>query len=385
MKAQQATSDTIVGTFIIAGVLAIILLTFIIRDDLFGGTYEVKASFQSISGLEYGSPVLVSGIRNGRVVSIEYTSPEELEPVQIYDDYGQVVEEMYQPVVVTLRVSDEINIYSNATVRLVQQGFIGDKRVEIDPGSPELGAKLVTSDSPPIPGQPIFDMENVMRKADAIVTDVQATVSEFRSFVDDDENVVALRTTLRNLNSSVEKVYEYLENNQQNVEVAIENIRQVSAEMVEVTERAKLFMEEGGRFDSISGEVETTIAALRTDLDALVATANETVGTINDTVAKIDERSERFTGSAVELMDSTKTNIEDLTANLETTSENLDVIIARVRSGEGTVGRLLTDPEPFEDLKETIDALHNFILGEQSQYYEFDIKYSNPEAAGQAK
>lgn len=384
MKAQQATSDTIVGTFIIAGVLAIVLLTFIIRDDLFGGTYEVKASFQSISGLEYGSPVLVSGIRNGRVVSIEYTSPEELEPVQIYDDYGQVVEEIIQPVVVTLRVSDEINIYSNATVRLVQQGFIGDKRVEIDPGSPKLGARLITSDSPPIPGQPIFDMENVMRKADAIVTDVQATVSEFRSFVDDDENVVALRTTLRNLNSSVEKVYEYLENNQENVEVAIENIRQVSSEMVEVTERAKLFMEEGGRFDSISGDVESTLADLRMDLDELVATANETVGTINDTVAKIDERSERFTGSAVDLMDSTKTNIADLTENLATTSENLDVIISRVRSGEGTVGRLLTDPEPFEDLKETIDALHNFILGEQSQYYEFDIKYSDPESAGQA-
>lgn len=383
MKIGTATSDTIVGLFVVIGFLSIVLMTFVIRDDLFGGTYEFKASFQSVSGLEYGSPVLVSGIRNGRVNKINYIPQEEQQILQIFGANGEVIDEITQPVIVTMRVSDDIQIYSNATVRLVQQGFIGDKRVEIDPGSPD-GGILITEKSDPLRSEPFFDMENVFRKADAIVTDLQATVSSFREFATDDANVIAIRETIQNLNQSVNKLYDYLESNEENVTASIENFKAISENMVEVTDRVKLFMDEGGRFDTISGDIEKTVAELNSDLDELVRITDETINTVNNTVANVDQRSERLTNSAIDLMDGTRGDIEKLTANLERTSANLDIITARLRSGEGTVGRLLTDPQPFEDMKETIEALHNFVIGQESQFYDYDIRYRKlPDGASQ--
>jgi len=361
MEKRNVTADTIVGLFVLAGLFAFVLITFVIRQDLFGSTLTLRATFQSVSGLEYGSPVLVSGIRNGRVSSIRYV---EADPGDVLPD-GQVA----QPVIVTMVVSDDVPIYTNARIRLVQQGFIGDKRVEIDPGSPNGGTRL-KGDEPPLRGDAFFDMEAVFRKADAIVTDMQATVASFREFTTDDENIKAIRQTINNLNTSVTKMHDYLVANEDNVRVAIANVREVSEDMKAFSERAKVFVEEGGRADRIAADAEQTMAEFRRDADDLM-------NRINDAVSKVDARTERLTESATGMMDSSKVQVAELSENLQATSTNLNETIAAIRRGEGTVGRMMSDPQPFEDLKAAVAALHAFVVGEASGV-ETSIQYEIP-------
>lgn len=375
MKASEATSDTIVGFFVLTAILSFVLLTFFLRDDLFGGTYLMKASFQSVSGLEYGSPVLVSGIRKGRVVSIDYEPDGDVPVFEVRDASGNIVERIEQPVIVTMRLSDDINIFSDGKITLAQQGFIGDKRVEIAPGTPAGGVKI-TEKSAPMMSEPIFDLENIFKKADSIATDIQISVASLREFASDDENLKAIRETVRDLNKSVNKVYEYLETNEENVALAVANLKDVSANLVDVSSKAKLFMEDGGRFDNISADAEGAIAQLRADLKVIVEEARSTVETLRSTLSNVDERSERITSSAVGLMDTTKDDIELMTKNLDAAMVNLNVIIARVRAGEGTVGRLMTDPQPFEDLKDSISAVRGFLTGDKNAFYDVDIRYS---------
>lgn len=374
MKVSDATSDTIVGLFVLIAISGFVALTFFLRDDLFGGTYLMKASFQSVSGLEYGSPVLVSGIRKGRVVSIDYQLEGEVPMFTVRDANGVEVERIPQPVIVTMRLSDDITIYSDGKISLAQQGFIGDKRVEIAPGTPEMGIPI-GEDSPPMMSEPVFDLENIFKKADNIASDIQLSVASLREFSTDDANLKAIRDTVRDLNKSVNKVYEYLEENQTNVAEAIANIKVVSANLKDVSERTRIFMEADGRFDQISADVEVTMEQLRADIKDVMAETKTTVENFRSTLGNLDQRSERLTNSAVTLMDATKDDVAVLSANLEEATANLNVIIARIRRGEGTVGRFMTDPQPFEDLKDSISAVRGFLLGEQREYYDLDIRY----------
>ncbi len=254
--------------------------------------------------------------------------------------------------------------------------------MEIAPGSPE-GNFAVTDDSFVMKSEPIFDLENVFKKADSIATDIQISVASLREFATDDENLVAIRETVRDLNKSVNKVYEYLEANEENIALAVANLKDVSANLVQVSARAKVFMEEGGQFETISEDVELAIAQLRGDLKAIVEDANSTVNELRSTLSNVDERSERFTTSAVDLMDSTKQDIQVMTKNLDEATQNLNVIIARVRAGQGTVGRLMTDPQPFEDMKDSISAIRGFLTGNQNTFYDVDIRYSGKPSADQ--
>lgn len=362
MQQRKVTADTIVGLFVLAGLFAFILITFVIRQDLFGKTLTLNATFQSVSGLEYGSPVLVSGIRNGRVSGIRYV------------EKADVPGETSQPVIVTMVVSDDVPIYDNAKIRLVQQGFIGDKRVEIDPGSPD-GGKRLRGGEDPLRGEPFFDMEQVFRKADNIVTDLQATVASFREVTTDDENIKAIRQTINNLNASVTKLQDYLVTNEENVRESVANVRAISEDMKVFSARAKEFIAEGGRADRIASDAEQTMAEFRRDADELM-------NRIKSTVDRVDERSARLTDSATGLMDSAKGDVSSLRANLEETSSNLNEVIAGIRRGDGTVGRMMTDPKPFEDLKASIAALHSFLVG-QDAGVDTGIRYEMPASANE--
>ncbi|MDK2971252.1 MAG: phospholipid/cholesterol/gamma-HCH transport system substrate-binding protein [Candidatus Sumerlaeota bacterium] len=364
MEKSKATADTIVGVFVITGIILINLVTFVIRDDLFGSTVRVRATFESVPGLEVGAPVLVSGIRAGRVVSIDYrVVPEAIRKAATAEngDDGSAPATI-QPVVVTMRVKDKVPIYSNAVVRLVQQGFIGDKRVEIDPGTSDVGI-LLDDDSDPLPGEPQFDMNQVMKKAGLMVEDLGATVSSFREFVTDDATIASIRETIENLNRSVDKVYVYLERNEENVAASIEDIRVVAANMKEFSDKLSRFVDEGGRADQIADTTEESIVELRTEMNATLKKAQDAIDAINESVVRMDERADTISDSTVTFLDSTRGDFNALSENLQETSSNLNAIITNIRRGEGTVGRLMTDPKPFEDLKESIEALHEFLIG----------------------
>ncbi len=377
MKRKKTTSDTVVGLFVILGIIAVNLVTFVIRDDIFGGTTKIKVTFNTVSGLEVGSPVLVSGINGGRVGSIRYV-PEDKRP-NVKSRNGEILDA--QPVVVTMVVRSKFPVYDNARVRLVQQGFIGDKRVEIDPGTPDGGAKLIDNDSPPLRGEPFFDMERVFIQAEQVVDDLQATVASFREFATDDENIATIRKTIENLNRSVEKMHTYLVTNEENVTASVANIREISEDVKEFSERAKIFFAEEGRLDEITGNADATIKDLRGQLNDITTKAEETIDSINKTVVQIDERSARMTDSAVSFMDDTKGDFRALSNNLQETSTNLDAVIRKIKRGEGTVGRLLTDPKPFEDLKDSISTLNSFIAGNEDRFYDTRIEYEMPAAS----
>jgi len=109
--------ETIVGIFVIIGLLAVAYMTVKLgKVDLFGKNYySLYAQFTSVSGLRVGSPVEILGIEVGRVEEMTIDSEKQM-------------------AVVELKIRKDIPVYNDAIASVKTSGLIGDKFIQIDPG-----------------------------------------------------------------------------------------------------------------------------------------------------------------------------------------------------------------------------------------------------------
>jgi phospholipid/cholesterol/gamma-HCH transport system substrate-binding protein len=109
-------------------------------------TYRLRAEFESVGGLEPGGRVFVQGVDAGVVEAIE--PPEQ----------------PGRPVRLVLRVDARLRplIRTDAEARIVTQGVVGARVVEIRPGSP--GADVLP-DGGLVPSVPPIELADLMREA----------------------------------------------------------------------------------------------------------------------------------------------------------------------------------------------------------------------------
>jgi phospholipid/cholesterol/gamma-HCH transport system substrate-binding protein len=109
--------ETIVGIFVTLGIICIGYMTVklgnvhILGDD----SYPLIAKFTSASGLKIGNPVNILGIEVGRVEQIS-------------------MDQANQKAIVQIRIKNGIKVYDDAIAAIKNEGLIGDKYMNIDPG-----------------------------------------------------------------------------------------------------------------------------------------------------------------------------------------------------------------------------------------------------------
>ncbi|MGD9173990.1 MAG: outer membrane lipid asymmetry maintenance protein MlaD [Desulfobacterales bacterium] len=114
---KKYTQETVVGIFVVIGILAIAYMTINLGNVGFFGekSYSLIAKFTSVSGLRVGNPVNMLGLEVGRVESFKM------------DQENQVA-------VVELKINNGIEIYDDAIASIKTEGLIGDKFISIDAG-----------------------------------------------------------------------------------------------------------------------------------------------------------------------------------------------------------------------------------------------------------
>jgi phospholipid/cholesterol/gamma-HCH transport system substrate-binding protein len=114
---KKYTMETVVGIFVTLGLICIGYMTVklgnvhILGDD----SYPLIAKFTSASGLKIGNPVNILGIEVGRVEQIS-------------------MDQANQKAVVQIRIKNGIKVYDDAIAAIKNEGLIGDKYMNIDPG-----------------------------------------------------------------------------------------------------------------------------------------------------------------------------------------------------------------------------------------------------------
>lgn len=108
-----------VGSFVLAGICAILVMIFQVADVKGLGssdTYRLTAEFDNIGSLKVRSPVKVGGVVVGRVESITL-NPKSLLPK------------------VTLAIDSQYNQFSeNSSLQILTSGLIGEQYLSLVPG-----------------------------------------------------------------------------------------------------------------------------------------------------------------------------------------------------------------------------------------------------------
>jgi phospholipid/cholesterol/gamma-HCH transport system substrate-binding protein len=131
---KRATLETIVGIFVLIGILCLAYLSIKLgKMELFGGDfYQVQADFDTVSGLKSGASVEIAGVEVGRVGRILFEPKRDMAKV-------------YMQIKPGIKLSDDVI----ASVRT--RGIIGDKFVKLSPGGSDKfippGGKIRSTES----------------------------------------------------------------------------------------------------------------------------------------------------------------------------------------------------------------------------------------------
>src|SRR5664279_3896249 len=87
---KRATLETIVGVFVLIGILCLAYLSIKLgKMELFGGDfYPVQAEFDTVSGLKSGASVEIAGVEVGRVGRILLDAKSDMARVNLQIKQG---------------------------------------------------------------------------------------------------------------------------------------------------------------------------------------------------------------------------------------------------------------------------------------------------------
>src|SRR5208282_1951433 len=151
------------GAFIIITLAILATGVFLIgsRESMFRSSYEVRADFDNVAGLNEGADVRVGGLRKGSVKNIQLPKQPD----------GKVV------VLMDLERETQSIVKLDSVAAIKSEGMLGDKYIEISFGSMDA-AKL--RDGETIDSQPPVDISDLFGKANQILDTTQGALENVK-------------------------------------------------------------------------------------------------------------------------------------------------------------------------------------------------------------
>ncbi len=330
--------------------LAILFLTVMFAGnirELLAPKTRIYAFFDDVKGLREGAPVWFSGIEIGSVRGLEFAPDRGGIRVMLSIDSS------------ALRF---LKKDSGATIHTL--GLLGDKYVEISPGSKEAeglrpgemiagAAEVEFQDIVRRSQESLTRLTEFMRKLEAILVKIEKGEGTVSKFLTD--------PTLYN-----------------NLKEATSGL----ARLIERVESGKGAL--GGllRDEALYGDIRSSVQDVRAFAERL-RTSEGTLRRLMEDTALYDrflratESLERFSQRLVTARGTVNRLIEDesLYNNINEVSEKLNVILRRIDRGEGLMGSLVRDEELSEELKTTVKEL-KALIREMKEHPERFFKFS---------
>jgi phospholipid/cholesterol/gamma-HCH transport system substrate-binding protein len=282
---------------VVLGILGYFVLK--IEDVQIGhgaGTRKVTAIFDSVAGLDNKSVVRVAGVRVGKVSNIKLRPDGKAE--------------------VTLDVDPEVILHPGASAHVANLGLLGEKYIELDPG-PASAPAIPQEQSVVLRGSQPASMDDITNQVAAIANDVKAITASLRGVMSGPAGEQRLGDIIENVRTITEQVRDLVAANRSNVDATVANAR------------------------VISESLRVEIPRLASSIDRMATQLNGTVGENREDVRSI------------------VANLKTLSSDLKTTSENLNSVTGQIRSGEGTVGKLLYSNEAHDRLTAALGSVES--------------------------
>lgn len=221
---------------------------------------------------------------------------------------------------IELSLKPDVLLYSSASVEIRTQGILGDKYININPGSP--------SDPPLERGAQIMNIKD---------------------------------------RGSIESV--------------IGQIGEIGGSLKDTAKILKESVANDGSRQHVLGRIVLNIEKLSADLADMTTANREKVNDIVDNVRDVTQTLDELLNdpSATGF----KARFKDSLAKLESSLKNIDEITGKINRGEGTIGKLINDDQTAEELNTAIEGINGMLdtAGKLQTGIEFQSYYLGAAAA----
>ncbi|HSP36101.1 MAG TPA: MlaD family protein, partial [Thermoanaerobaculia bacterium] len=259
-------------------------------------TRQVKVIFDNVAGLDEKSAVRVAGVRKGKVSKIKLLPNGKAE--------------------VTLDIDNDVPLYGNANASVANLGLLGEKYIELSSGTPAT-PMMPTQGTVTLQGSSPASIDQVTNQVSAIATDVKAITESLRHVMAGPAGQQRLEDIVDNVRQMTAQTRDLIAANRENVDATVSNMRAITADL------------------------RVEIPKLAASIDRV---ANEIGGTVGENRKEVHQVVE---------------NLRGLSTDLRTTADNLNSITGQVRSGQGTVGKLIYDQEAYKRLNTALGSVES--------------------------
>jgi phospholipid/cholesterol/gamma-HCH transport system substrate-binding protein len=326
---NQSLSELKLGLTVIAAIAVLALGIMNMGGDgqLFASHYTLFMRMENTYGLKIGGPVRLAGFSVGSIEEI--TFPDDINDKRVVVRLN--IEKKYQD-----RIREDSDVAINS------MGLLGDKYVEMGIGSE---ASPVLQDGDTVNGMPDSAMQNVLAGATTGLEGLNVVMGQLRIILDD---VAKGQGTVGHLLKD-EKLYKDLSS-------AITNIEDITMEMSQNKGALGKLIHDPALYNNLNDVARKTneLAGKLNEGSFIKLSENEAFYTDMSSLAQnlnglsYDARSfmeNLESGNIAKLSDD-----KQLYARIDRISTNLDSLLAKIDSGDGSAGKLLTDDELYDNM-----------------------------------
>lgn len=307
MKSVRHNNDFIVGlTVILFTVIVIASVLWLKQADIKGRAQTILVRTRDVGGITPGHPVVIRGVRAGRVQSI------------LLGESGWVV--------LTLSIDNNITLPADPVVLIASSSLFGEWQATVAsssgmPADRELRSLIAeartTHDT--LPGAVLPDIAQLTSIAGRIAGDVAQVAERVQVAFDDDaaremrESIRSFAKASSDLSQIVNRQMQSLDRITVEVEKGVASINETAAAASRIAARADS--------STSGGELSQLIESSRRAADELLQAATRLRAVAND--------------------------VDNTQRLLATTVQRTDSVIFKVNSGQGSLGMLVNDPHLY--------------------------------------
>lgn len=262
--------------------------------------YLYKTYFDDTGGLDEKAPVKIAGVEVGWVDKITLLEGGKAE--------------------VNLQIKKHYKLARNAYATVQQEGLIGTKHIDVDPGDPTTGS-LPPGSVLAMPGRAPTSVGDLLEQFKEIAGGIQDVVSSFK-------NTFGTRK------------------GEENLKLALNSVAKAS-----------------NRMANFSRVLERTLAKNEDNINIMLRDFRSTANHLTQAVPSIKDD---FHGIKVAFADDTLPHLADASKKVKGTFSEAEQVMEKINTGKGILGKLVNEDETYGDLKGAVKGFRKMVSKAES-------------------
>ena len=312
----KLTPEAKVGIFVLIGIILLVYMSLRVGGIQFGRAegYEVYIRFDSAAGLDNDASVRVAGVEIGRVKGIA-----------LQNNKAKVV----------LRINPDVKIGKDFTAVLKTKGLLGERYVELIPGSPnapslEAGGEITRVTT-------YTDLDKLISILSDAATDIKKVSESLSNALGGREGQATLKNIVTNIDEITERLNNVVKRNDEKFARIVNNFELFS----------KILKEQGP-------EITGGLKAVADNLNQLIAENKEP---LRDGIDNLRTATAKL-GETMETINRLAKNVEP---KIDDSVETIKSIVNKVDKGEGTLGKLVNDTTIHDSFNKTLTGINSYL------------------------